>query len=142
MRTFYFIAIALLFWNCQPKVQNDHETLASIFNSKHIEVEIDYGSSVGGYNYVYEINKSNSEYTISAKESGKSNRLDYSQLDNLKTFAEFKLQKPIELNCTDTFFMLLSNGKKSVKISSACGNFDNFRKVIVILAAEDLNKLE
>jgi len=104
-----------------------------------IELEIEYGSCVGGYYYHYTLSKSNLGYLIKSLETGKSKKLENQELEDFKTFLSSRIGKSSPGGCTDQFYLRLGNKWKSIDLNSQCGSFDDFKKVINLMNLTDIN---
>lgn len=104
-----------------------------------IELEITYGSSVGGYEYHYTLKKNDFGYSIKSMETGKIKKLEKQELEDFKSFLSSRIGQSGPGGCTDEFYLRLGSKRKSIDLHSSCGSFDDFNKVINLMNLNYIN---
>ena len=139
MKKLVFTLLTISIIGCQSNIQNDANKLNEILSMDKMELEVVYSSSVGGYEYHYDLRKSELGYSIKSLETGKSKKLNNQELNDFKNFLSTRIGQSNPRGCTDEFYLILGTKRKSINISSSCGSFDDFSKVIKLMNLTSIN---
>jgi hypothetical protein len=111
------ISLTLIFLSCEPKVQNDLETIDYLFSNEKFDVEIGVYGCFGGGTDSFEMERKEYGYLFTSKKYKFQKLIKPREIDSLKMFLR-KLIKTdstsLLLRCTSTTYFRVNTFSKAI----------------------------
>ncbi|MGR7811842.1 hypothetical protein [Lacinutrix undariae] len=123
----FVITLLLFFTACNPRIQNDEETLDKVFTMQNFDIQIINGGCFGEDEYLFDISKSNKGYTLTSQNSKKSHLISEDKFNAFKAYLKPRIGANAYGGCTAHFYIRVGTLFNSVEYThSFCSGPEAF----------------
>ncbi|MGD1841052.1 MAG: hypothetical protein ACFB0B_09170 [Thermonemataceae bacterium] len=122
------LLIVGLISSCEPRIENNSETLDKVFAMSNFDIEIQNWGCFGGSEEHFTVQLKNDGYLLQSKRTGKSHLLTKNKMDSLKNYLKTKIGKEDYGGCTSSEYIRLGSVFNSVDYEhNHCGGIEATR---------------
>lgn len=100
--------------SCEPRIENNPETLDKVFAMSDFDIEIQTWGCFGGSEENFTVELKNDGYLLQSKRTGKSHLVEKFKMDSLKNYLKTKIGKEDYGGCTYSEYIRLGSQFNSV----------------------------
>ena len=100
--------------SCEPRIENNSETLDKVFAMSDFDIEIQNWGCFGGSEEHFTVELKNDGYLLESKRTGKSHLVAKIKMDSLKSYLKTKIGKEDYGGCTSSEYIRIGSLFNSV----------------------------
>jgi len=108
------ILTIVLISSCQPRIENNPETLEIVFAMSDFDIEIQNWGCIGKSEENFVVELKNDGYLLKSKRTGKSHLVKKIKMDSLKNYLKTKIGKKDYGGCTSSEYVRIGSILNSV----------------------------
>jgi len=122
MKKLILLLLISVLYSCQPRIDNNPETLEKVFAMSKFDIVIYSSGCFGGSRYKFSLAKQKDGYLLKSKTTGDSHLVSQSNMTELKQYLATKIGKDEYGGCTSKEYIWLGSFFHSVDYSHTyCG---------------------
>ncbi|MGB3591919.1 MAG: hypothetical protein WBA16_09585 [Nonlabens sp.] len=114
MKKLFLLLLIALIYSCKPRIKNDVETFEKVFSMTNFDIEIQNWGCFGGSEEYFTVHKTNNEYLIKSKRTGKSHLVSQVKMNTLKDYLRSKIGKEEYGGCTSSEYIRIGSHFDSI----------------------------
>ncbi len=100
MKKLFLILVLELICSCQPRIENNSETLEKVFAMSDFDIKIQHWGCLGGSEEDFDVTLKNNGFLLESKKTGKNHLVSKIKMDSLKNYLKTKIGKEDYGGCT------------------------------------------